>query len=341
MTVDAFPRSLPRVISQAVRSRVRAATKAEGGIAGWLFYAAIRSIFAVMQMFPIEWNLRTARILARLWPRLTPRHRNRAIEHLTIALGDRHTPEELERIADRSLASVAMFAVESICLPRLITSYSWNRYIDLGNFDEALATILEGRGAILVTGHYGAFELMGHLLAALGLDVVAVMRPLDNVYLNRFLVRSRRQQGLDLLDKKGATAKAEEIIREGRLLGFVGDQDAGRKGIFVDFFRRPASTYKSIGLLAMATQCPIIVGYARRQGNRARYTVGVQRIIRPGEWEQQGDPLRWITQEYTSAIEAFVREEPEQYLWIHRRWKSQGRGPKGLGFRAAARSSGA
>ena len=148
------------------------------------------------------------------------------------------------------------------------------------------------------------------------------MRPLDNVYLNRFVVRTRRTHGLTLLDKKGAMHGARDVLKAGKLLAFIGDQDAGRKGLFVDFFGRPASTYKSIGLLAMWTQCPIIVGYARRQGRVARYEVGVQRIIHPHEWQQQGDPLRWITQTYTTAIEEIVREAPDQYLWIHRRWKS-------------------
>ena len=215
-----------------------------------------------------------------------------------------------------------MFAVEVICLPRLINAMTWSRFIELKNFNEALELTVSGRGAILVTGHYGSFEMTGHLLAALGFDLVAVMRPLDNVYLNRFVVRSRRTHGLTLIDKKGATAQAESMLREGRLLGFIGDQDAGRKGIFVNFFGRPASTYKSIGLLAMATRCPIIVGYARRQGDKARYTVGVQRVIHPHEWEDRKDALRWITQTYTSALEDVVREDPEQYLWIHRRWKS-------------------
>lgn len=296
--------------------------KKDTGVGAWLLYIMIRTVFAVMQAFPIDWNLRTARLLAKLWVWITPRHRNLAMAHLSASLGDRYTPNQIRRIADRCLENVAMFAVEVVCLPRLINAFTWTRYIHLVNFEEVLRIILRGHGAILVTGHYGSFELTGHLLAALGFEVVAVMRPLDNVYLNRFLVRTRRTHGLTLLDKKGATETAEKATRQGALLAFIGDQDAGRKGLFVDFFGRPASTYKSIGLLAMATGAPIIVGYARRRGAAAQYDIGVQRIIHKEEWEQQNDPLRWITETYTSAIEAFAREEPEQYLWIHRRWKS-------------------
>lgn len=296
--------------------------KGSGPIA-YLVYLGVRALFAVMQIFPLEWNLVTARLIARVWPWVMPSHRQRAMAHLSAAYGGELSMKQIARIADECLASVTMFAVEAVCLPRVIHSFNWSRYISLRDFDEALELILSGKGVILVTGHYGSFELTGHLLSCLGFRTAAVMRPLDNVYLNRYIVESRRTHGLTLLDKKGAMESAEGILRGGRMLAFIGDQDAGRKGLFVNFFGQPASTYKSIGLLAMSTGCPIVVGYARRLGRRARYEVGVTRVIRSADWESQPDPLKWITQAYTSAIETFVREAPAQYLWIHRRWKSQ------------------
>lgn len=300
-------------------------TKKETGPVAWLTYLAVRCILTLMQAFPLHWNLQTARLLARIWAFIMPRHRNRAIEHLRAAYPGQLATPDLERLADRCLESVTMFAVETMCLPRLVNAFTWSQYIQLRDFEPFLQRALRGEGMILVTGHYGPFELIGHLLACLGFRIHAVMRPLDNAYLNRYLVETRRTHGLNLLDKKGATAEAEEILRGGGLLAFIGDQDAGRKGIFVDFFGRPASTYKSIGLLAMTVNCPIVVGYTRRLGTLARYEIAVQRIIDPGEWAGRDDPLQWITQTYTSAIEEAVRQHPEQYLWIHRRWKSEPR----------------
>lgn len=210
-------------------------------------------------------------------------------------------------------------------MPRLVSEWTWAGYITTRNFDRAVRVLLHGRGALLVTGHYGNWELSGYLLACWGFDVLAVMRPFDNAYINRFLVDLRRRKGLRLVDKKGAAESLEETLRDGGLVGFIADQDAGPKGMFVDFFGRPASTYKSIGLLAMSAEAPIIVGYARRTSDRFSYEVGVARVIEPREWQDRDDPLRWITQEYTAAIEQFVREAPEQYLWMHRRWKHQPR----------------
>jgi KDO2-lipid IV(A) lauroyltransferase len=111
-----------------------------------------------------------------------------------------------------------------------------------------------------------------------------------------------------------------------RPVSFIADQDAGRKGVFVDFFGRPASTYKSIALLAMQHEAPVVCVYARRLGEQFAFELGAERIIRPEEWRDRDDPLTWITQEYTAAIERTVRRNPEQYLWVHRRWKHRPRG---------------
>jgi len=94
------------------------------------------------------------------------------------------------------------------------------------------------------------------------------------------------------------------------------------KGIFVDFFGRKASTYKSIGLIAIDCNIPIGVGYSRRVDNRFFFEMGVKRIIFPEEWADKDDPLEWITAEYTKAIEEFRNvEDPSQYWWLHRRWR--------------------
>jgi KDO2-lipid IV(A) lauroyltransferase len=96
--------------------------------------------------------------------------------------------------------------------------------------------------------------------------------------------------------------------------------------LFVDFFGVKASTYKSIGLLAMEHGAPIVVGCARRTSEKFRYEIDCDRVIMPEEWQGRADPLMWITQEYSAALERLIRVAPEQYLWMHRRWKSR---PKG------------
>jgi KDO2-lipid IV(A) lauroyltransferase len=299
-------------------------------ILDWLVYAGVRVVAMVFQMFPVDENLRTARLVGRIWWRMMPRHRDRAREHLRASFGESLSAREIDRVALKSMQQMVMMAIEALFTPRLINEWTWPQYLRLRELGPGLELLLDRKGVIMLTGHYGNWELLGFTLTALGFPVTAVMRPLDNPYLNSFLLDVRARRGLQLLYKKGATQSADDILESGGTLCFIADQNAGHKGEFVNFFGRPASTYKSIALLAIQHEVPIVIGYARRTSPRFRYEIGCTRISHPREWQGRENEVHWITQEYTNAIERIVREAPEQYLWIHRRWKSQ---PKKAGGR--------
>jgi KDO2-lipid IV(A) lauroyltransferase len=298
----------------------------------YLAYLALRMATTIFHMFPVDLNLRTASLLGTMWahwpawlPVIGPplaKHRRRAEEHLRRAFPGM-SQVEIRRIAIESMQSMAMLAMEVLFTPRLVTPWTWRRYIRFRNFEPGLRALLSSGGCVMETAHYGNWELLGYTLASLGFEIVAVMRPLDNPYLNDYLMGSRERSGLSLLYKKGASRSMSEVLEAGQALCFIADQNAGSKGLFVDFFGRAASTYKSIGLLAIQHRVPIVVGYARRLGRRMQYEIGVTRVIHPADWDQQEDPLLWITQAYSRAMEEFIRESPGQYLWIHRRWKSR------------------
>jgi KDO2-lipid IV(A) lauroyltransferase len=154
---------------------------------------------------------------------------------------------------------------------------------------------------------------------------------LDNPHLNAYIMGVRDQTGQSILYKSGAVAGMSEVLEEKGSLAFVADQDAGPRGVFVNFFGRPASTFRSIALMAMRHEVPIIVGYGRRLGTDYQFEVGIQRVIHPSEWANQADPLTWTTQEFTRELETLVRRCPEQYLWAHRRWKHRPDGTKAAG----------
>jgi KDO2-lipid IV(A) lauroyltransferase len=208
---------------------------------------------------------------------------------------------------------------------REIHAESWVRRVRTDAFEQALDVMMSGRPVLLVTGHLGNWELLGYWLATVGVDIDALARPIDNPLINNWLLGVRERQGMRIITKWGATERMAEVVREGGLLGFIGDQNAGDKGIFVPFFNRLASAYKSVGLFALRFRIPIICGYAIRVGNGFQYQVGINDIIEPDIWEAQPDPLYYLTARYTLALENQVRMAPDQYLWIHRRWKSRPR----------------
>jgi KDO2-lipid IV(A) lauroyltransferase len=214
-----------------------------------------------------------------------------------------------------------MLAIDVLLTPRLVKRYNWRNYSQYKNVERTKWLMQEGRGLLIVGGHYSNFEIVGYLMGLFGFNVYSIARPLDNKFINKHLYEVRRRMGQKIIDKKGAAELMGKTASSGATLCFIADQDAGKKGIFVDFFGRKASTYKSIGLIAATNNIPIVVGYSRRVGNRFYFEIGVNRIIFPEEWIGLDDPLEWITAEYTKAIENFVREDPSQYWWLHRRWK--------------------
>src|SRR5207249_8657403 len=173
------------------------------------------------------------------------------------------------------------------------------------------------RPLLIVSGHFGNWGMGGYMLGLLGFRSYAVARPLDNPYLDEFLSRFRRRTGQKILAKKGDFYEMRRILAEGGVLATLADQDAGQRGLFVDFFGRPASTHKAIALLALDHRVPILVTTVRNLGAPLRYEVSLEELILPEDYEGQADAVRAITQRFTSALERGVRRAPEQYFWLH------------------------
>ena len=294
--------------------------KPRSNLRNLLEYWALRLFAMFVHMFRVETNYVTARLMGDVMYLLDRRHRRIAHEHLRLSFPDWDEPT-IRRVARQSMRHMVYLVVDMLFTPRLITPTTRQRYIRLHNMVESLRrAVRQERGMIFVTGHFGNWEISGYMMATLGFPVVSVARPLDNPLLNQYLLGVRERTGQTILDKKGAVDQVDRILTDRGSLAFIADQDAGRRGMFVDFFGRAASTFKTIALVAARYEVPVVVAYTRRVG-AFRFEVGVQRIIDPSEWAGEDDPIRWLTQEYTRELENAVRRAPEQYLWLHRRWK--------------------
>jgi KDO2-lipid IV(A) lauroyltransferase len=296
--------------------------KKHNPIADLLIYLALRILVVFLYLFDVETNLNTACFLGRLLWKYYHRGRNRALDNLRASFPEK-SEQWIWETGRRSFEHIVMLAVDVLFTPRLVKRYNWQNYSRYKNVERTKWLMQEGRGLLIVGAHYSNFEIVGYLMGLFGFNVYSIARPLDNKFINNYLYRVRLRMGQKIIDKKGAAKLMGKAASTGATLCFIADQDAGKKGIFVDFFGRKASTYKSIGLIAATNNIPIVVGYSRRIGNRFYFEMGVNRIIFPEEWADKKDPIEWITAEYTKAIENFVREDPSQYWWLHRRWKHQ------------------
>jgi KDO2-lipid IV(A) lauroyltransferase len=288
-------------------------------------YAALRLVSGLLEPYPPDRNLVTAARVADLAARLSPRRIDRARANIARSfpgIGN----DEIDRIAAESMRHLfGLFLVDAMVMPRVVREWSWPRLVRFDRFTEAMRLLAGREPCLFLTGHVGNWELLGYLLALVGFRMTALARPLDNPLLSDWLFRARESSGLRVITKWGATDEVQRVIEAGGKVGFIADQNAGDDGLFVPFFGRLASSYKSIGLLAIRYRIPVVAGYAARLDGRFRYEVRVTDVIRPEDWEPHPDPLFYLTARYARALEAMAREEPGQYLWIHRRWKSRPR----------------
>jgi len=288
-------------------------------------YVPARLAAALMQCFPPERNMMTCAAIGRAYATLHSRHRERAMTHLRYAFP--HLDDAARRrIAVTSIEHLfQLAAVDAVSMGRLIRPETWHRHLHFEQASSAIPLLNADRPALLLTGHCGNWELLGFGMSVVGYPMAALARPLDNPLLNRWALGIRQAWGLEVLTKWGATPRMQSIIEGGGRLGFIADQNAGDHGLFVPFFGRLASAYKSIGLLAMKYDTPVIIAMAKRRRPAVDYDIVVGDIIQPEDWAQQEDPLYYLTARYTKALESLVEACPSQYLWIHRRWKSRPR----------------
>jgi len=289
----------------------------------YLVYLAIRLLVGVAQALTIEQSYAFSRLLAAVLYRVDARHRKIGLENLRQAFGDRYTELERDQVVRGVYRHFCMMLMEILHIPRKLHPTTWRERITLVGEDMAVDRLLKGGPIIMLSGHFGNWEMAGYLFGVFGFPPHSVARALDNPFLDGFLRRFRERSGQRMIAKKGGYDQMLAVLRGGGVLSFLADQDAGERGMFVEFFGRPASTHKAIALLALEHRAPVVIGYARRVGPGFRYEVGCEEVIEPDEWTGTADDARLLTQRYTRTLESIIRRDPEQYLWLHRRWKHQ------------------
>jgi KDO2-lipid IV(A) lauroyltransferase len=292
-------------------------------------YLAVRLLLCFLQALSYEKACELAAGLAWLAHKLDRRHRLVAHENLRNAFPGRYSYAELDALVRNVYRHFCIVVVEMAHLPRMMRLSNWRERLDMGPDVRTVVDVFtSGRPAMLVTGHFGNWEVAGVAIGLLGFRAHAVARELDNPYLEDFLRRFRERTGQRLLSKKGDFDQMQALMAKGGILGTLGDQDAGPRGPFVDFFGRPASTHKVMALLSLEFKVPILVMAMPKIGEPMRYRTEVGDLIRPEEYAGRPDAVTAITQRLTTALEKLIRRHPEQYFWLHRRWKHQPKGKK-------------
>jgi KDO2-lipid IV(A) lauroyltransferase len=286
----------------------------------YLAYLILRVVVCVVQALPLTICQAGANALAWFFHAVLRFRRQVIDENL------RHAYPELSDRQRESLAlamwrHLFLFGAEVAHTSRKIHATNWKRMIRVQGAATLVRLLLDDRALVLVSAHFGNFEICCYLLALFGYRMHAVARPLDNPFVDRWIAGFRSSTGMRILSKHDDYERIVDVLASRGVVAFLADQYAGDKGCWVPFFGREASAHKAIALFSLANDAPILVGGCRRIGRPMEYEMYLEAVADPRTGAPEVAGVRELTAWYTARLEQIVRRAPEQYWWLHRRWK--------------------
>lgn len=243
----------------------------------------------------------------------------RAVSVDNIVRGLGVTPREATSIARRSYRNLGR------CFMEFAAQRRWSRddvrnIIAMDGLEHSRAAAEAGRGAVMVSGHFGNWEGAGAALKAYGLPVTFLVGEQTNARVDDVINDLRRAQQIGIITRTSALKKVLSTLRNNEVVCLLADQDARKGGVVVEFLGRPASTVRGPAMFAIRANCPIIPFSIHREGKKFRAIIEAP-IWRDPSLDEEAAVVA-MTQAYVSALERVVREHPDEYFWPHRRWKS-------------------
>lgn len=270
---------------------------------------------------PLGISLWLGKAIGRLGFHLDKKHRKIVLNNLNAAFGQGKSPDELNMIAKGVFENIGMNFTEFFRLP-WIKEQDLNGYVECEGFENFKKAHDKGKGVIFLTGHFGNWELMAVFYALKNYPVDIVVRELDNPIVDEFVRWVRTRAGNRIVAKGRSMRELIKILSKGGIIGILLDQNVTwSEGVFVKFFNKLACTNKGTALLAQASGAAVVPTFIIREGKRHRVIIGKEIAIQ-NTGDRAADQLA-NTALFTKAIEDFVRKRPEQWFWLHQRWKSR------------------
>jgi KDO2-lipid IV(A) lauroyltransferase len=283
---------------------------------GRILYRILAAASAIVRRLPLGLARALGAMLGHVAWHVLRRDRRRAIDNLGQAFPE--WPPQKRRATTRAMFHhLGKLLFEILWLPRFNATLR-DRTTDVVGLEQFLELMKRG-GAIAITAHHGNWEWAAHCVASYGIDLTALQRERNEADINRFITEMRGGAGIRSIDR-GSVAAAREMIqslRRGGLLAFLIDQNIRAESAKVPFFGRPALTPLGPAKLAIRTETPVICIFTERRGSKYLLT-----FHEPIEVHRGDDPIA-LTARITADIEAQIRRAPEQWVWLHDRWRER------------------
>jgi len=284
-------------------------------------YGLIANFFKLLGMIPRKWAYRLSHFIGLIFFHVDRKHQKIALSNLTNAFKNEKDNYEIRKIAKQVFKNLALILFE-IGWSLSLTKKEFSKYFIINGLSRLETARKKGRGVLVFTAHTGNWELLPVASTITGYQISILFRPLDFPPLNQFFLKIRSRFGANMVPTARSMRKILQNLKQGGLVGILMDQNVDwHEGVFVDFFGRRACTNKGLALLALKTKAPVIPIFLVREKTGFRVEIGEEILL-----VKTGDKIKDIeanTQQYNDAIEAFVRRYPDQWFWVHQRWKTR------------------
>jgi KDO2-lipid IV(A) lauroyltransferase len=286
----------------------------------YLYYLG-RCLAFLFYIIPLRAGLSIAGVLGNVAFLVPGKYRRVTIENLRTAFGGEKSDAEIRATARGVFRNVAKIAVELVNFPRIHTS-NIDRFVRITHPEIIDAAFKAGRGTIVLTAHFGNWELLAMTLRVKGYPGVAVGRKIYFDKYDKYLNYLRKVHDVNVMDREQSPRAFLRVLRSNRILGILADQDVDSvEGVFVNFFGRPAYTPIGPVALAKASGAPLIPMFLVRSG--VRHTFHVEKPLELVDTGNKEADMAANTQAWSDVVEKYIRRYPEQWVWMHRRWKTQ------------------
>lgn len=286
--------------------------------------AALRALIASLRALPLPIGLRLGAWVGTLLYLVDARDRGVALINLRIAFPDRSAAEH-KRILRASCRNLGRMAVE-FCHMAKLTPENLGDYIGFSNREQWQQRLTRARdtGVVILSGHFGNWELLAYVHGLLGWPITLIHRPMRNHLVDDIIDPIRARAGTRAIAKKSAAREAIRILRRRGMVVVPSDQNQTYAyGVFVDFFGKKACTTPGVARLAALTGVPIVPAFLVREGESARHRVEVLPDVELVDTGDRDADIVTNTQRCSDVIEAMIRRYPEQWIWFHKRWKTR------------------
>lgn len=264
---------------------------------------------------------RIAHFFGKILFNVDKKHRKIALDNLTYAFGNEKQPEEIERIAQQVFINLVKIVFE-IGWSLHLKENQFYEHFKIDGYHHIKNAYEKGRGVLALTAHFGNWELLTIIASMIKFPINIVVRPLDFKPLDHFIFNLRTRYGGKIIPKERSIHEIIKSLNRGEMVALLMDQNVDwYEGVFVDFMGHRACTNKGLALFALKTGAPVVPVFMVREKSGLRAEFGPE-IVTVKTGDRQKD-IETNTQEYNRVIENFVRRYPEQWFWIHQRWKTK------------------